>query len=273
MKLLAVIGVAVLCFGAGLEAGWCATVKMRVVVVNPSLTKTQTKTVKNYLPKEVDLKDIDDAGGMEVDFDPEQGMLYAYKKDVELAPGETKIFEVLMGDVWMIPEEKLEALRKRTEGILDKLKDTSFYDQAAVFGKTIYERLDEILKTQNDENVTRTQHIAYYRDNLETLELIQADIEKLEKLLVTAGGTPSLDVIEEADVNVNAPSSKTTWIIIFIVLIFILVLGGAFYLTWQGQATLTQNIFSKEKDASFSEFKDSPTSGGPPSKEEPKKTP
>jgi hypothetical protein len=37
-------------------------------------------------------------------------------------------------------------------------------------------------------------------------------------------------------------------------------LGGAFYFTWQGQARVTENIFTREKDLSFSEFKN-PVSG------------
>ena len=41
-------------------------VKMRIVVINPSSEKTQTKDVKKYLPKEVSLKDIRDAGGIPV---------------------------------------------------------------------------------------------------------------------------------------------------------------------------------------------------------------
>ena len=273
-KILAVAALAaVLFFNADTREGFCGTVKMRIVVVNPSSSKVQTKTVKNYLPKEVILKDILDTGGLEIDYDQEQGMLFATKKDVELAAGETKIFELVMDDVWVVAEQKLDSLRKRTEGIVEKLKSTSFYEQAEVFAKTIYGRLEEIAKSQNDENATRQQHIAYYRDNLMTLLSIQADMDKLEKLVVTAGGTPTLDVIEESDVDLKAPSSKTTWVLILIILLFIAVLGVAFYFTWQGQAKVTQNIFTREKDASFTEFQSHPPSDEVPLKETEKKSP
>lgn len=239
-------------------AAHAATIKMRIVVVNPSATKTQTKSIKNFLPKEAQLRDVLDDGGLTLDYDAEQGLLFVSKDGIELAPGETKTFEVTIEDVWTVPEDKLEHLAKRTDNLLKQLSDTSFFEQADLIGKTILGRLEEVRRTQNDATVSRQQHIAYHRDNLKILESVKIDIEKLEKLVVTAGGPPSLDLIEESDANLKAPSSKTTWIVIFIILTFISILGGAFYFTWQGQARVTENIFTREKDASFSEFKDPP---------------
>ena len=89
-------------------ASAAGTVKMRVLVVNPSATKTQIKTIKNYLPKETTLKNILDNGGLDVDYDQEQGLFYVFKNNVELAPSETKTFEVILDDVWQIPAEKIE---------------------------------------------------------------------------------------------------------------------------------------------------------------------
>ncbi|HTL69678.1 MAG TPA: hypothetical protein VL404_00145 [Candidatus Eisenbacteria bacterium] len=231
-----------------------ATVKMRMVIVNPSTSKTQTKSIKSYLPKEVTLKDVKDNGGLDIDYDAEQALLYV-AKDIELAPGETKTFEIVLDDVWLVPDTKLHALEERTNNVLGKLKDTPYFEQADILAKTILGRLTEILNTQSDPNVTRQQHIAYYRDNLKVLDSVMADIERLEKILVTAGGPPNVELMENSEVNLKSPSTKTTWILIFIILIFISILGGAFYFTWQGQARVTENIFMREKDTAFSEFK------------------
>ncbi len=232
---------------------WAGPIKMRIVIVNPSTTKTQEKEIKSYLPKEITLKDVKDSGGLNVEFDEGQSLLFVYKK-VELAPGETKSFELILDDVWLVPEQKVSDLRKRTDGIMEKLKDSAYFVQADLLAKTIYGRLDEIIRTQTDSNVSRQQHIAYYRDNLKLLESIMEDIDRLEKILVTTGGPPNVELMENTDVNLKSPTTKTTWIVIFIILIFITILAAAFYFTWQGQARVTENIFTREKDATFSDF-------------------
>lgn len=247
----------ILLFCAGFLASEAraATIKMRVVVVNPSESKAQKKSIKNYLPKEVAMKDIVDNGGLDIEYDGEQGMFYAFKDDIELTAGETKTYEVVMNDVWMVPDDSLVTLSERTDILMGHFKKTTFFEQADTIAKTIYGRLDEIRRSQNDAAVTRQQHIAYYRENNRTVEAIRNDIDRLEKLLVKAGGPPNIDLVEKSDVNLKSPNSKTTWIIIFIILIFIGILGAAFYFTWQGQVKVTENIFLKEKDSAFSEFK------------------
>ena len=228
---------------------------MRTIAANPSTTKAQTTTVKNYFPKEIRLKHVLDPGGLDIDYDDAQDLFFVYKKDLLLQPGEIKTFEIIMEDVWLIAEEKLSLCHKQTEGIIERLKGTPYLEQATLIAKTIYGRLDEIIKTQTDPNVTKQQHIAYYRDNLKTLEDIQKDIDDLQKILVTAGGPPNLKMIEDSKMDLKSPNAKTTWIIIFSILVFIAILGGAFFFTWQGQVKTTENIFTKEKDLSFSEFK------------------
>ena len=101
--------------------------------------------------------------------------------------------------------------------------------------------------------MTTNQHIAFYRDNLQLVESIQKDIAELEKILVTAGGTVSLEAVEDADLNVRGPDTKTTWLIIFVILVFIGILGGVFYFTWQSQAGGSK---TKEKDAADGAFKE-----------------
>ncbi len=255
----------------GLSSLGAATIKMRVVVVNPSETKTQTKSIKNYLPKEVTMKDIKDPGELEVEYDEAQGMFYAFKNDIQLAPGETKSYELVMDDIFMVSEDTLKQIRGRTDHLMGQFKGKPYFDQADAIAKSIYSRLDNISKTQNDNVVNRQQHIAFYRDNISALSAIKDDLEKLEKLVSKVGGAPDLDVIEKSDVNLKSPTIKTTWIVIFTILIFIGILAAAFYFTWQGQARVTENIFTKEKEASFSEFKNATAPESPP--EEPKKTP
>jgi hypothetical protein len=237
-------------------------IKMRIVVVNPSTDKTQKKDVKKYLPKEIQMQHVKDAGGLEIAYDEEQGLFYVHKEAVELAPLETKTFELVMEDVWNVPEEELRKLRTDTERVTAALSDSVYFAQADLVAKTIYGRLDEILREQKDPNISRMEHIANYRDNAKVLAGVKEDIDKLEKILVAVGGPPNLELIEESDINLQSPTSKTTWIIIFVVLIFIGILAGTFYFTWHHQARITENIFTRESDSSYSEFKKK-EGGGP----------
>lgn len=260
----AVFGVLVFFVVLGISPvrAWAEDIKMKVVLVNPSDKKTQIKSVKSFLPKEVTDKDVKDTGGLNLDYDQEQALFYV-SQDVELKPLETKTFEVVLADVWLIKQETLDNYSERTQSILDNLKNTPYEEQAQVLGRLIFSRLDGVAARQSDPNVSRQQHIAYYREHVATMEGVRNDIDKLEKILVTAGGPPNPELIEESDINLKSPSSKTTWILIFIVLIFIGILSGTFYFTWHRQARITENIFSREKDSSFSEFK-GPTSGDGP---------
>src|SRR3989338_3404287 len=115
-----------------------ATIKMRVVVVNPSKTKAQMQTVKTFFPKEITLKDVKDPAGLDIDYDEGQGLLFAYKENVELAPSETKTFEIVMEDVWNVPEDQLLLHREKTDRIMKRLKDTAYFNQAELLAKTIY---------------------------------------------------------------------------------------------------------------------------------------
>ena len=243
---------AVLCVGGFSTEGWCAAIRMKIVVLNPSATLTQTKSVRTAFPKEVTLQNITDDGGVDIEYDNKEGALFAIKNDIVLEPGETKVFEIIIDDVWMVNEDKLESSRKRTEKLVSAMKYSKAYKRATLVGEGIYAHIDQIVRDQNNQTVTSNQHIAYYRDNLKLVESIQKDITELEKLLVTAGGTVSLDAVEDADLNVKGPDTKTTWIIIFVILIFISILGAVFYFTWQSQA----GSKTKEKDPANTSFKE-----------------
>jgi len=243
---------ATLHLGAYLKDAECASVRMRIVVLNPSATLTQTKDVRTLLPKEITAKDIKDAGDVDMEYDNKEGSFVATKNGIVLEPGETKVFEILLDDVWMINEEKLDNMRKRTEKIVKGMRDTKAYERASLISEGMYAHMDQILRNQNNQNVTTNQHIAFFRDHVAMMEQLQKDMEELEKLLVTAGGTMSLDAVENADLNVKGPDVKTTWIIIFVVLIFIAILGAVFYFTWQGQA----GTKGKDQEPASSPFKE-----------------
>jgi hypothetical protein len=229
------------------------SVKFRIAAVNPSKLRTQKIQVKNYLPEEVRPKDILDLGGLELEYDSEKSIYYVYRTDIELNPSEVRVFEVHVEDIWIMPQDKLSELKNRTEAILAKLEKTDYYAKAKEIADTIYSRLDEIAKSQVDDSVSRQQHIGVYRQNLVTVQQVKEDIARLEKLLATAGGPVSPDMLTRSRIKADEPSKSMTWIVIFVIIIFVGLLAGVLLFTWLRQARLTKNELLAAKRSAFPE--------------------
>jgi len=232
-------------------------IEMSVVVVNPSDTKEQTVPIKMYLPKEVTPDAILDSSGLDVEFDSERSMYYVYKEAVTLKPAETKTFDVEIQDVWIIPRGRLDSLRDQTKSVITRLEGSDFYDSAYLLGETIYKALETIAATQNDETVSRKSHIGIYRNNLKIVDQIKEDIARLEDQLTVASSLPKPDVLEEAKLKTDSPTKSASWMIIFVIMLFIGMLAGVFFFTWQAQAHVTKNLISDARDSAFPERGDS----------------
>ncbi|MBI4314224.1 MAG: hypothetical protein HY594_05365 [Candidatus Omnitrophica bacterium] len=220
-----------------------APITFRVVAVNPSATKTQRAPIKYYLPQEIGPKDILDAGGLEMDYDDQKGSHYVHGAP-ELKPRETRVFEVIVNDVWTISKNQLSKLRDHTNMLLGRLEKTTYQDTANALASSIFERLDKILSTQEDETLGRKEHIAAFRYNGQSLEAVKEDIAKLEKLMTFTGGPPIPEMLEESRLKSDAPSTKTTWMLIILIVIFIGFIGGLFFITWQKRMQSGQEISS-----------------------------
>ncbi|MCM8812129.1 MAG: hypothetical protein NC910_03650 [Candidatus Omnitrophica bacterium] len=229
-------------------------VSFRVVAVNPSATKAQQVPVKIYLPQEVTPKDVIDSGELDLEYDDVKSTYYVYKDAVQLAPQETKIFEVLVKDVWMVPQAELDALRNHARLVLKRLEPSEFYQSGKALFDALDERLAGIEQTQNDETLSRKQRIGAYRLSLEAIEKVKEDVAKMEKLLTFTGGVPVPEMLEESKIKSDAPSTKTTWMLIIMILIFLGCLGGLFFWTWHRKAqeeksigVLKQGVFGSEE--------------------------
>ncbi len=235
----------------GAYKAWAANVTFRYIAVNPSATKTQTVPIKKYLPEEVTPKDIIDSGGLDIEYDENVSLYYAYSEGVELAPKEIRTFEVEVSDIWIVPESELSELANRTDAVLAHLDGTEFYEKAREISDTIYPRLEDIRKAQLDDTISRPQHIGIYRNNLITVGEIKEDIARMEKILVTAGGPPAPEMLAKAKIKSEAPTKTMTWIVIFVIITFLGLLGGVMFFTWHHQARVTKEALAESKKAAF----------------------
>jgi hypothetical protein len=234
-----------------LEKAEAENLVFRFITVNPSATKTQDVQIKKYLPEEVTPEAIVDSGDLELEYDTDKSLYYVYNNSVTLTPKEIRTFEVEIKDIWTIPEEDLSSIAKRTKSMLAHFENTQYYSQGRMIANEVSLRLDEIRTSQVDETASRQQHIGIYRDNLVTLKGVKEDLARMEKILVTIGGPPAPEVLADTRIIGEAPSKTMTWIVIFIIIIFLGLLAGVMFFTWQHQARVTKEALLESKKAAF----------------------
>ena len=217
-------------------------IAISIVAVNPSEEKTQIVPVRIDLPQEVTPKDVLEQGELELQYDEERRLYYVYKETVELKPKETRVFEVTVRDLWFVPESQLESLKSYTGILLQRLQRSEYYESAKQLGDSIVQRLTEITTVQNDESLGRKARIGAYRYHLQALEKIKEDLARMEKLLTFTGGPPVPEMLEESPLKADAPSTTTTWLVIFLVIVFLGLLGGQFFFTWHRRSQATQEL-------------------------------
>ncbi|MFC1646459.1 hypothetical protein ACFL2Y_04720 [Candidatus Omnitrophota bacterium] len=227
------------------------TIKIRVVAVNPSPDREQNVTIKKYLPQEVTPENIVSSRDLEIKYDDDKSAYYAYKEEVVLRPKETRIFEVEVKDVWIISQDRLDALGEQTTFIMKRLEESEFYEPSKRLSDAIHLSLDIIARTQNDETVGRKEHIGVYRNNIKVLEEIKENVERLERQLTLATALPIPEVLEQKEVKTEAPTKTTTWMIIFIIIIFMGMLAGVFFFTWHTQARSTKDFIGGVRKAVY----------------------
>jgi hypothetical protein len=168
------------------------TITLKIRAINPSQTDKQSIEVRQPLPKLVKPDDVVSSDDLEVVYDVASKSYFVQKK-VELEPAQTRTFDVVIKDIWLIPEETLNELTTHTTSLAAALKGA---DQAATADK-LNTMIQENLKTVTERQGTYVvgiakpiDHIRAYESNLEAMDRIRRDIGVLENLVISAGKTP-----------------------------------------------------------------------------------
>jgi hypothetical protein len=93
----------------------------------------------------------------------------------------------------------------------------------------------EIAVMQNDETLSRKSYIGAYRLNLQAIGKIKEELARLEKILATAGGPLAPEMLAKTKIKAEEPSKTITWMVIFIIIIFMGILAGTLFVIWQGR--------------------------------------
>ena len=181
------------------------SVILRILVVNPSQTDTQTVPVKIYLPKEVSPEDILDLGDLELGYDAEKGMYFAHN-DVELEPGQSITKMVKMEDIWVFPEKHLAGFIHQAKEIASRLENSSYTEEAKAFVLAVESKVQEILERQKNTATNAGAHIRAYREGTLLIGSIKRDLSELggyeEKALSEANGENDTS-IQKAENNLE----------------------------------------------------------------------
>lgn len=164
-----------------------AEIKLKIAVVNPSGTEEQTAPVRFDLPKGVGPEQVVDSGSMDFKYDFDKGIYYVYQT-VKLKPSERKVLEVRLHDVWTIPAKDMEFLKSHADLMTEKLKGTKHFELGGILAAKIKDRLDEILKKQQDASLSAKEQIDMYYENAQILNEVKEDMGMLENLVIDVGG-------------------------------------------------------------------------------------
>jgi hypothetical protein len=212
------------------------SIVLKLIAINPSKTETQKVPIRAYLPKEIKADDILEKGDLEITYDTQQGSMCA-TGEYTLKPGQVLEKEIEVRDIWLIPEADLVSMRAEAQKLNDILKKTDFCERITFLKNSIDSKLNEIEQSQNSPPPNPEQHISAYRENLKILEEVRADLTLARALLT----------------QVKPLRSIVIWRLILAIIIFLGVIGFAFFIIWQKQfKTITQDdtfFVSKEDRA------------------------
>lgn len=222
-------------------------VSMNVVVANPSKDKTHVIPVKIDLPSEIKPNDILERGDLEIVYDDQRSIYYLYNGEVTLKPSETRVFNVLVRNVWVIPQVELDEIRTYTDLLMGRLTGSEYEASGRRLADIIYQKLGEIDARQKDETVGQKQKIGLYRINLQTVVEVKELLQKMEKILSFQGGPPVPDMLQQSKLKSDSPSTKTTWLIVMSIVVFLALIGAQFFFTWHRRSMSEKDFQSNQK--------------------------
>jgi len=205
------------------------TAIMEFTVVNPSVSEKKQAVVRESLPEEVKIYDVLEAGELEVGADYNTGMCYVYKEGIDLAPGEKKTFRVTIRDKWDVNGPRVASLIASASNLLYRVEVRGRYKgvEEAISGV-----LGGLLEIRGEEGPTAVNdaYVAFFREQTARVDILEQKLRRVEAAL------RPIERKSKWGFAVQAPSKKTTWLIIYIVLGFLGFFSVLFFLRWYGKS-------------------------------------
>ena len=205
-----------------------ATAVISITIRNASPNRARVvRDFRRDLPPEIRDTDVIDTDGLELAIDQEAGVAYLFKREIKLEPKQAVTFNVTIVDKWNINQPRLASLQVTAADILKRVEARNIFESVEASLAAIIKDL-EAVAAQVGPDVVNETYVAFYRGQ-------QAELDEIEKRLNRI--IMALPHIEGSrfGFNVKPPSAKSTWLIIYIILGFLLALSVVFYFRWYGR--------------------------------------
>ena len=173
-----------------------------------------TFPIKHYLPPELDIDDVIDSAGLEVNYDVDRERL-KISGVADLSPGEKREYKIKVKDVWKVDEKALKGIESEKNKLLEQLFDTEFESLSVYLGSEIDKLIATIREVQKEE-LSFKMRISSFTENNEKflqakayLERIRSFILQFEMARAGTEGDPQLAASESATkVSMGAGKGK-----------------------------------------------------------------
>jgi hypothetical protein len=149
-----------------------ADVVINVLAVNGKTTP-QDRDIEASLPGEIKPEDVLDDAGLKVEYSVNDAGYYVHGK-VPLQPKESKTFRVRLKDVWRITLEQAEDTRRLIEEGYKEMGEERGLENGAAHREKLLEKLNDLLKEQDELSGSIDQRIDNYRNYVLTLRDIRS---------------------------------------------------------------------------------------------------
>lgn len=169
-----------------------AVLTMKISAINKPEAGKQKTVVEALLPPQVKPGDIIDKGELELVYDV-AAKAYRVRKEVELNPGESRLWEVKIKDIFVISDDDLKTLSSHAGKLADALKESDKHDTAKGLRGLVDEGVRDVVSRQTAFAVGAVKpadHIRAYETNLEALNRVRKDLGVLENLVIADGKDP-----------------------------------------------------------------------------------
>ena len=198
---------------------------IRIVVRNTSPTVTRTVDIKRALPTEITSQDVLNADGLQITTDVKKGITYVVRDDVELKPEETLTYNVRIRDKWNINRPRCVKLRESASNLLVRVAEAGGHPSMEGM---LTNAMAEISAIEREPTPTElnARYVAFFREQAERLDRIERRMYRVEAALRPVKKRTRVGF------QMKPPSEKSTWLIIYIILGFLLIMSLVFYFRW-----------------------------------------